>query len=69
MTSVLHFKPDLALAMFEERMRRQVLTGAVQGKDHFFGIFNYGSYVRLPLDLWIESKAQEVLKAKSILST
>lgn len=35
MTTILHLKPDLAVLNVEDKMRSRVLTGSVQGANHF----------------------------------
>lgn len=57
----LHFWSDLALVKVESRSLR--LTGAIQGTGRFVSIFSSGSYVHVPLEGWVELKAQDALKA------
>lgn len=49
--AVLNLWPGLTLVKVENSRRCQVLSGAVQGSDHFSIIFNDGSYIRVPLEV------------------
>lgn len=46
---------ELKLPWFYRNYVFDVLTGAAQKTDYFPGIFRNVSYVRFPLEVWIES--------------
>lgn len=56
MVTVLNFLPDLAPIKVEHRMRSQVLTGVLQGADHFTCIFSNGSYIGISLEVGCEAQ-------------
>lgn len=57
MAAVVYFRLDLASVKTEDSKKSQVLTGTVKETDHFSSIIIDGSYVRVPLDVGIESKS------------
>lgn len=54
MATVLHLQSDLALIKVEDSISSQVLTGVLQGDDHFTCILGNGSYIGIPLDVSCE---------------
>lgn len=48
-----HFLPDLALVKTKDSNRCQVLTGAVQGTEHFTCILDNESYVQISIEVGI----------------
>lgn len=38
MAAIVDFRPDLAPIKIDDSMKSQVLTGAIQGSDHFYPI-------------------------------
>lgn len=49
MSAFLYFRLDQVLVNAEDNMRSQIITGSVQGINHFSRIYSPGSYVRVPL--------------------
>lgn len=66
LVAVLHFRPDLDLVKIADSTRIQVLTGAVQGTDHFFSIFCDGGSVRVTPEF--EFEAQEKKESLSLVN-
>lgn len=50
MSAVHSFRPDLAPAQVEGNRRCDVITGMVQGTDHYSSIFSDGSFVQVPFE-------------------
>lgn len=64
--ALLHYRPELALLKVEDIKRSKVLAGALQGTNHFPSIISGGSYVQVPLEVWVVFKAKLALKVRGL---